>query len=300
MTEPQHPNASPQEPGASPAAPPRPATTPLSPNFPNVPPRRGGSNTPLWSIGAVLLALAAVGLAYQGLRSDMSTRFAALEKELDSVRAEVRDLREQLNAADDEEDDGEQNDTAVRNANTVRINVNGYPVLGNPKASLVMVEFTDFQCPYCARYHANTFPTLKRAYIDSQRMRYVSVDFPLDFHSLAFKAAEAAHCGDEQGQYWPVFSKLFQTSPRIDMPDLMRIAGDLQLNTANFKRCLEGGTMESKVRRGLGQAAALGIDGTPTFVIGRAEGAVVRGRLVVGAYPTEVFEQLIRSHLALQ
>jgi protein-disulfide isomerase len=268
-----------------------------TPSFPPVTPRRSGASGAWWGIAAVLISVAAITLAYQALRSEMTTQYAATQKELDTLRAELRNLRDALDA---EDPDNVADDGPAVAPNTVHINVNGYPVLGNPKASLVMVEFTDFQCPYCAKFHATTYPALKKSYVDTQRMRYVSVDFPLEFHGLAFKAAEAAHCGDQQGQYFPVFDKLFQASPRIDPGSLVKIAEGLGLNAASFKECLSSGAMEPKVRRGLAQSAALGIDGTPTFVIGRAEGGVVRGRMIVGAYPIQVFDDLIRSHLALK
>jgi protein-disulfide isomerase len=251
-----------------------------------------------WGIAAVLASVAAIALAYQGLRSEMTAQYATLQEQLGAIRTELREIRDFLDA-DDQSGDAEE-EGATPTFDTVHFNLSGYPVLGNPRASLVMVEFTDFQCPFCVRYHAITFPHLKQAYVDTQRLRYISVDFPLDFHELAFKAAEAAHCGGEQGHYWPVYDRLFQAAPRIDTTNVIRVAQSLGLNASRFRQCLESGAMETKVRRGIAQGLSLGIDSTPTFILGRAEGSVVRGRLIVGAYPTHVFDALIRAHLALK
>jgi protein-disulfide isomerase len=223
----------------------------------------------------------------------MAERDAAIKAEFDAIRAEMRKLRDEAAGPAPDQRPGKGNAAA----NLMRLNVSGYPVQGHPKANLVMVEFTDFQCPYCARYHAETYPVLKKTYIETQRMRYVSVDFPLDFHGLAIMAAEAAHCGDQQGQYWPVFERLYKVAPRIDRPNLLKVAEGLGLNPASFKDCLDSDAMQPKVKRGLASGASLGVTGTPTFLIGLAEGNVVKGRMIVGAYPTAVFEEVIRAHL---
>jgi protein-disulfide isomerase len=257
-------------------------------------PRRPG----WWGVAALLVAVASVALVYQGLRSEMSAQNAATREELQGIRTELRQIRETLEAND--ASDGPEEAAPTPAQNTVRFNFGGFPALGNPRATLVMVEFTDFQCPYCARYHATTYGALKKAYVDTQRMRYVTVDFPLDFHALAFKAAEAAHCGDQQGQYWPLHDRLFQSGGRLEPENLLKLAQGLGLNMAAFKACLDGGATADRVRKGLAQGESLGVDGTPTFIIGRAEGSVVRGRMIVGAYPTKVFDDLIQSHLALK
>lgn len=280
--------------------PPRP---PFTPNFPPVPPRRAGSRTTWWGIAGIVVLVAAVAMAYHGLRAEMNAQYVATQAQLQAIQTDLHDLRQELesedNGGDDDNNDSDSGNQDAAAAHTVHIDVAGYPSLGNPKASLVMVEFTDFQCPYCARYHATTFPVLRKDYVDTQRMRYVAVDFPLDFHSLAFKAAEASHCAGQQGEYWPIYERLFQATPHIEPANLVRIAGKLGLNTASFQTCLNQGTAVPAVRRGISEAEALGVDGTPTFIIGRAEGSVVRGRMIVGAYPTEVFDRLIRAHLAL-
>jgi len=255
--------------------------------------------SPWWGIGAILVSVAAVALAYTALRGEMNAQYAATRDELEAIHSEVRQIRQQMEAdASDPGDDDEADPKPV--LNTVRFNVAGYPVQGNPKASLVMVEFTDFQCPYCARYHSASFPALKKAYIDSQRMRYVTVDFPLSFHELAFKAAEAAHCGERQGQYWAMHERLFRATPNLQADALVGMAQELGLNLASFKSCLESASTADLVKHGLAEANTLGVEGTPTFIIGRAEGSVVRGRMLVGAYPTQVFDDIIQSHLALK
>ncbi len=257
--------------------------------------------SPRWGIAAVLAAalVAAVGVGwvYQTLRAELAAQSAATRQELQGIRGELRQIRENLESDDS---DGPDKPDSPLAQNTVYFNFSGFPALGNPRATLVMVEFTDFQCPYCARYQTTTFAQLKKAYVDTQRLRYVIVDFPLDFHPLAFKAAEAAQCGDQQGKYWPMHDKLFQATPHLEPPRLLEMAKEAGLDVPRFKTCLDQSTTADRVRKGLSQGEALGVDGTPSFVIGRAEGSVVRGRMLVGAYPTQVFEEVIQSHLALK
>jgi protein-disulfide isomerase len=251
-----------------------------------------------WGAAAMAASVAAVGLAYLSLHAEMNTQYAATREELQGIHTELRQIRQVLAAESESEDTDE--DAPVPAPNTVRIDIGGYPSQGNPKASLVMVEFTDFQCPYCARYHAATYPQLKKAYIDTQRMRYVVVDYPLEFHELAFKAAEAAHCGAKQGRYWEVHDRLFKSTPNLQPANLPKLVEGLGLDIASFQSCLDKSATAEEVKRGIAQGEVMGVDGTPTFVIGRAEGSVVRGRMIVGAYPVKVFTDVIQSHLALK
>jgi protein-disulfide isomerase len=243
-------------------------------------------------VGACVVAAAILAATVHELRSLVTAQAAATHEDLQALRGDLRDIRRLLEAGANETDDN------APPAPAVRVRIAGQPSLGNPQASLVMVEFTDFQCPYCARHHADAFARLKKAFVDTQQMRYVTVDFPLDFHRQAFKAAEAAHCAENR--YWDMHGALFANFRTLEPEHLIKLAGDLGLNPAAFRACLDSGRFAEKVRQGLAKGRSVGVDGTPSFVIGRAEGSIVRGRLIVGAQPAEVFQEIIQSHLALR
>ena len=182
----------------------------------------------------------------------------------------------------------------------VRTSVADSPVLGRPDAPVTLVEFSDYQCPFCQRFFATTLPMLKRDYIDTGKVRYVFRDFPLDqIHPQARKAAEAAHCAGEQGKYWEMHDVLFQKSPALAPPQLAEHARTLGLSGTTFDACLSSGRHATRVEKGLADGAAAGIQGTPSFVVGKTKpGDMVDGTPIRGAQPLENFRRLIDEVLA--
>jgi protein-disulfide isomerase len=166
----------------------------------------------------------------------------------------------------------------------------GAPVLGNKDAPLTMVEFTDYQCSFCQRFHLVTFPEIRKKYIDTGKVRFVSRDFPLDFHSNAFRAAEAARCAGDQGQFWPMRDTLVANAGKLSPEAISGYAGDLKLDAAAFKACLDSGRHKDAIQKEMAEASSLGVEGTPSFVIGRSTVNGVEGTLVVGALPLAAFD----------
>lgn len=169
--------------------------------------------------------------------------------------------------------------------------------VGDPDAPVVIVEYTDFQCPYCGRHFEQTYPQLKEAYIDTGLVRYVFKDYPLDFHLQAPRAAEAARCANEQGEFLAMHNKLFtQQSSWAGKDDVdeifIGIATELSLDEEAFSDCLTENRYASAVQADYAEGASFGITGTPTFFI--------NGNRVVGAVPFDVFAQAIDSILAEQ
>ena len=172
-------------------------------------------------------------------------------------------------------------------------------VLGNANAPLVMIEFTDYQCPYCRGFAVNTFPALKAKYIDTGKLQFVSRDFPLDFHPNALLAAHAARCAGDQGKYWEIRPVLFANGATLQQSGLLSYARDLSLNTATFQQCLEKETHAASIKVDLSDAQGAGIEGTPTFVLGRrSPSGAIEGLRIVGAQPTASFEARIEELLA--
>jgi len=170
-------------------------------------------------------------------------------------------------------------------------------VLGKSDAPLTLVEFTDYQCPFCGRFETTTFPEIKKNYIDTGKVRFILRDLPLDFHPFALKAAQSVHCAGDQGKYWEMKELVFKNQNKIDVDSLAGYAKDLSLNGDAFKSCMADGKHLKEIGDEAKYAASLGISGTPTFVLGKAVGDSVEGRVIVGAQPLAAFEAAINEML---
>jgi protein-disulfide isomerase len=169
--------------------------------------------------------------------------------------------------------------------------------LGSLDAPVTMVEFTDYQCPFCSRFATTTFGELKAKYIDTGQVRLVSRDLPLPMHANAEQAAYAARCADEQGKYWEMREVMFQNINALDDAALVDYAADLGLDGAGFEACLGSGKYTTEVQADMAAASAIGLTGTPSFVVGRASGDTVEGTIIVGAQPFATFEAQIQALL---
>jgi protein-disulfide isomerase len=179
------------------------------------------------------------------------------------------------------------------------ISVDDDPVLGDPTARVTIIEFGDYQCPYCRIFWKDTFPRLKKEYIDTGKVRFVFRDFPQKGHPEAIAAAMAAECAEDQGRYWPFHDKLFREQDRRGQPDevvqfrnaeLKRWATDVGLEAAAFNECLDTGRHKDEVMKDYEDAAGLGMKGTPVFF--------VNGRALLGAHPFATFQKVIEAELS--
>ena len=246
-----------------------------------------------WSIGlGVALALITAGTVASGARALVGIRDSAqVREELAAIHGELIRIRQVLETDQDQSDDDDEDFDTQR---TGRVDVSGAPMLGSRDAPLTLVEFTDFQCPFCARFHAETFPLLRKADIETGRLRYVAMDFPLTgIHRDALRAARASHCGEAQGRYWEVHDALFRQRGRLGRGPILKAVRRLGLNTARFAACMDSTDQDGRIEEGISRGSAIGVSGTPTFVLGRTQGSSVEGRVIVGAQPFEVFSQLI-------
>jgi protein-disulfide isomerase len=145
-------------------------------------------------------------------------------------------------------------------------NIGDNPVLGNESAKLILVEFTDYQCPFCGRYARETFPAIKEQYIDKGAIRYAAIDQPLPIHPEAPKAAEASHCAEDQGKFWEMHEAMM--ARQDDLKDLSSYARALKLNIGQFEECLNAGKYRDAVSKDIELSNRLGINGVPGFIIG--------------------------------
>ncbi len=163
------------------------------------------------------------------------------------------------------------------------------PVWGPENAPITIIEFSDYECPYCRKWHAEAWPQLQAEYGDQIRLVYR--DFPLtSIHANASPAAVAANCAGEQNMYWEYNEKLFSNERTLGRSTYENYAEDLMLDMDTFIDCMESGRFVEEVEADYQFAATLGIRSTPTFF--------VNGIPVVGAQPFEVFKNLIDKELA--
>jgi protein-disulfide isomerase len=142
---------------------------------------------------------------------------------------------------------------------------------GDKNAKVVMIEFADYQCPFCARFERETFPRIDEEYILTGKVKFIFRNFPLESHPDAFKAAEAAICAGEQGKFWAMHSRLFRLQDTHDFTAWTQHAKTLALNSTKFTQCLESEATASKVRKDVADGKSAGVKVTPTFFLGLAE-----------------------------
>lgn len=166
------------------------------------------------------------------------------------------------------------------------------PFVGEADAPITLIEFTDYQCPFCGRHFTQTYSQIKAEYVDTGKVKYVTRDFPLGFHQNAQKAAEASECADDQGKFADMHDKLFAEqgawSSAADAASVFKqYAADLGMNAGDFDSCLDGGTHAEEVRADMAAGQASGISGTPGFWILGPDG---QNQLISGAYPYDTFK----------
>jgi protein-disulfide isomerase len=246
----------------------------------------------------MVLKVATVALvALFSLSPPIEQDAASLKREIDALKAQQAEMQKDLDAirAFLQQMIVEKAEAAMVNAPIV---VAGAPAKGSASARVMMVEVSDYHCPFCRRHTLVTQPQIDADYINTGKLRYVFIDYPIDqLHPDAFKAHEAANCAGEQGKYWQMHGKLFESPPTRDSaqlgPQLVSQAQAVGLDVAKFRACFDAGKYSTPVRDNVARMQALGIDSTPTFLIGLTPAAgqpmkVVK--VVRGAVPYQQFK----------
>ena len=164
-----------------------------------------------------------------------------------------------------------------------------------------MVEFTDLQCPFCRQFHVAAYEQIKKDYIDTGKLRYISRDFPLDsIHPYAQGAARASRCAADQGKFWEMRHTILLNNAALGNDVFATFAQDLKLNVPNFKSCeaTAATKFQADLQKDLTDATGVGVSGTPTFVIGRTAAEGLDGTRIVGAQPYAVFEAKFKELLS--
>lgn len=180
----------------------------------------------------------------------------------------------------------------------VQMNVgNGWYSIGRADAPITLVEFGDYQCPFCKRFHTDAYAELKKNYIDTGKVRFVSRDLPLEFHPHALKAAEAARCAGDQGKFWELRSALYSDAAAPDESVIKKAAEGLSLDVVALQSCIASDKYKSDVQKDVTEAATLQISGTPTFVLAKSARNKLDGVRIVGAQPFAAFQSAIENLL---
>lgn len=226
-------------------------------------------------------------------------------RQLIEIQNELRDVRKELAEFRKSVSELQENSNLPRAADPLPSVIGKVelkkddPTLGSQQAKVAIVEFTDYQCPYCAQYHSETFENLKKEYIDKGKVQYVLRDFPLDFHAYAKGAAIAANCAGEQDAYWQMNHQLFSNQSELGDGLYQKLAQSLGLNMDQFESCVTSHEQVQKVDADVVYGQEIGVNGTPTFFIGRVEnGQLTDAKEVSGTQPLSAFSRIIEPLLA--
>jgi protein-disulfide isomerase len=182
-----------------------------------------------------------------------------------------------------------------------KVSVAGELFRGEAGASLAIIEYADFECPFCRRFEHDTWPQIRETYIKTGKVKYFYRDFPLPFHEHSTSAAQAARCAGEQGKFWEMHDSLFEEAAALTSADVQRRAGALGIDVTQFNSCLHASRPGGTVQKSVAEATQMQVSGTPTFLIGTIapNGDIVNVRqTMVGAYPFEAFKEKIEPLLA--
>jgi protein-disulfide isomerase len=233
------------------------------------------------------LGLAAVVLLVYGQNRSV----ARLDNEVEALKEDQRKLAVGLGEV-----------RGGTKAAPVYIDVAGIPAIGPDTAVVTLIEFSDYECPFCIKHFQTTSPQIDANYIRTGKIRYVFRDFPIDDnHPKAIRAHEAAHCADEQHRFWELHPKLFSRPGTHEPAALEARAAEAGLDLTAFRACIAGGATTAAIRASVALAEQLGADGTPAFFIGLRDLATDRVRVVDtlnGAQPYSAFERSLDGAIA--
>ena len=181
------------------------------------------------------------------------------------------------------------------------IQLDNSPAMGNSNAPVTIVEFSDFQCPFCDAFFTDTLPQIKQEYVDTGKAKFILKEFPLDFHTNARLAANAAECANEQGKFWEYHDVLFKSQSQWEnlsnsdaSSAFKQSAVDLGLKTSDFNSCLDSKKYDSLVSKESQEGSMYGVSGTPTLYVGNEKNGYTQ---IVGAQPYSTFKQTIENLL---
>jgi protein-disulfide isomerase len=236
------------------------------------------------AVAAALIAGAACAS-----RSDVEQ----LKKDVEALKAQQAQLLKQVGGARPQQQP---------RALPASIDMTGAPFKGSATSTVALVEFSDYECPYCIRHFTQVMPEIQRTYIDTQKIRYMFRDFPIDeLHPQSIRAHVAAHCAVEQGKFWDMHNRLFSKAGSHTPEELAARANESGLNPSAFAACVAADKYSTAIRQSTAFAISLGASGTPFFVVGKYDpktNQLAPIKAIPGAFPFAQFQQYIDAALA--
>lgn len=216
---------------------------------------------------------------------------AAMKKDLDAIKSFLQQLLSRAGGED-----------PLLNKT---VTIDGEPSKGNAKAKVTVVEVSDYHCPFCRRHTMNTQPEIDANYVNTGKIQYVFIDYPIaGLHPIAAAAHEGAICAGEQGKYWEMHNRLFSDAAPRDkgqiVAQLLSHAQAIGIDVSKFRSCVESGKNSKVVKDSVARMEALGVDSTPTFLVGLtpAPGQPMKVvKVIKGALPFSEFKSTIDSVL---
>jgi len=244
--------------------------------------------TPIAAAAAMLLA----GLAASGCASRADVE--ELKKEVEALKTAQAQLAKQVGGA-------RPAPPAPRPLPT-SIDLSGTPFRGSASATVALVEYSDYECPYCIRHFTQVMPQIQQTYIDTNKIRYMFKDFPIDeLHPQSIRGHVAAHCANEQGKFWSMHDRLFSKAGTHTPEELTKRAVESGLNTSAFTACVAADKYSASIRQSTAFAISLGASGTPFFIVGKFDpttNQLTPLKTIPGAFPYAQFQQYIDAALA--
>jgi protein-disulfide isomerase len=197
---------------------------------------------------------------------------ASTKEEVIALREEVEAMRKDLDEIKKLLQQGARAPAARQADGGFRpqtINIAHSPIKGNMDAPVTLIEYSDYECPFCARNYRDVLPLIAEEYIETGKVRFVMRENPLtNIHRNAMNASMAALCAGDQGKYWEMHDLLFENSKQLGMDNLKAFAENIGLDTGQYNECLESKKHQATVQKDLASATKLGLRGTPAFVLG--------------------------------
>ena len=245
-----------------------------------------------WLIGPlfmVLLSASPSRAQQQSSTDDLRNEIKALTQTVKEMQKDLQEIKAMLVSR-----------APAAPPQNVVLDLSNNPSRGEATAKLTLVEFSDFQCPFCGRHVRDTATQIDKEYVSTGKLRHVFMDLPLEsIHKVAFKAAEAAHCAGEQGKYWEMHDRLFENQNKLQ--PLTPHAEAIGLDVPKFEECLNSGRQAAAIRQDMAEAQKAGVTGTPTFFLAYTDpksSKIKTVRRLTGAQPYAAFKAEIDKLLA--
>lgn len=238
-----------------------------------------------------LFASMAQAVPQEWVTEEVLKQLADIKKELIEVQKELKTLQGEV-----KKNVAAKPYRKPKLAANAELAIGDAPTIGDEKAQVAIIEFSDYQCPYCRRHFKQTLPALKENYVDTGKIKYVMKQYPLSFHTKAKGASIAALCSEKQkeGSYWDVHHKIFSGDVRLSEEGYIEMADKLGLKAAEYADCLVAPEMASIVDQDIADGTSVGVSGTPAFLVGKiVDGKVVNAQLISGARPYAAFTTIV-------